>query len=72
MAPELPTDTVLDVVLDAVLVGPPLDDVDVETVTLYMSNLFGPPQYSFLFPSQSMEQSVVAAKTLPALRVFPQ
>jgi hypothetical protein len=38
----------------------------------YTSSLFPAPQYSFLLPSQGMEQSVVAAKTLPALREFPQ
>jgi len=62
-------DTVVDVV-----------DSDVETVTVsgaetvpeYKSIRLPPPQYSYLFPSQRLEQSAVATLMLPPLRVFPQ
>jgi hypothetical protein len=40
--------------------------------SIYISNRFPAPQYSYWFPGQMNEQSVKAASTEPALIVLPQ
>jgi hypothetical protein len=61
-------------VLDAATEGDvaAADDVGLDTAPEYKSSLFPPPQYSFAFPPQVVEQSAVFAFTDPALSVFPQ
>jgi len=47
--------------------------LEVDAESLYISNLFPAPQYSYLLPGQVNEQSAwLVAKTDPVLRVLPQ
>jgi hypothetical protein len=48
------------------------DEEPVAEVSLYSSKRFPAPQYSSGFPGQMKLQSVSAAGTDPALRLFPQ
>jgi len=48
------------------------DEEPVAEVILYSSKRFPAPQYSSGFPGQMKLQSVSAAGTDPALRLFPQ
>jgi hypothetical protein len=48
------------------------DEEPVAEVSLYSSKRFPAPQYSSEFPGQVKLQSVSAAGTDPALRLFPQ
>jgi hypothetical protein len=48
------------------------DEEPVAEVSLYSSKRFPAPQYSSGFPGQVKLQSVSAAGTDPALRLFPQ
>lgn len=53
-------------------------DVELELLTavvvpsLYNSNLFPAPQYSYALPGHTIEQSPAAARTDPVLRALPQ
>ena len=60
-----------DAVEDAVE-GTAEDEEPVAEVSLYSSRRFPAPQYSSGFPGQMKLQSVSAAGTEPALRLFPQ
>jgi hypothetical protein len=48
------------------------DEEPVTEVSLYSSKRFPAPQYSYGLPGQMKLQSVSAAGTEPALRLFPQ
>jgi hypothetical protein len=54
----------------------PVVELDAEVVaplvSMYISNRFPAPQYSYGLPGQTKEQSVKAARTDPVLMTLPQ
>jgi hypothetical protein len=61
------------VVLVPVVLVPVMDELEVtKLVSLYISNLFPAPQYSYALPGQMKEQSVAGARIDPVLMVLPQ
>jgi hypothetical protein len=73
VGPVVVDELVFEIVpVDAVLETLAEDEEPVAEVSLYSSKRFPAPQYSYELPGQVKLQSVSAAGTDPALRLFPQ
>ena len=72
-AVEVLTELVVDV-FDVVedFTDAELELLTMEVPSMYISSRFPAPQYSYALPGQTIEQSLVAARTDPVLMTLPQ